>query len=365
MKKKILGIFVCMLLIGTVNVALADWEPGDGHKMHFPQLPDPNGWDVDFHDWWLGDDWMCSETGPVTDIHFWYSWVDDEVQDIPWISVEIYSNNPGPPSTPHELLWSRLFQDVDFIIAGPWIGDQGWYHPTSLVIEHDHQEYWQINIVDIVDPFEQEEGVIYWLVIQMPYYSFPSPAIGWKTSEDHWNDNAVFGNPGNWIPLWDPLSAVEPIDFAFVITGGDPPESDLDCDGDLGWNDVSIGDTVTGTFQVGNIGDPGSLLNWAVETTTLPAWGTNWTFTPASGTDLVAGGWTTVDVSVEAPMEKNKNFAGEIKVVNSDNSSDSCKINVILTTPRNKPFDMINFLFLRFLENHPYLFPVLRQMLGL
>ena len=39
MRKKIIGIFVCMLLIGATTVAIADWEEGDGHKMHFPQLP--------------------------------------------------------------------------------------------------------------------------------------------------------------------------------------------------------------------------------------------------------------------------------------------------------------------------------------
>ena len=229
MKKKIIGILVSMLLIGATGVAIADWEEGDGHKMHFPQLPDPNGWDVDFHDWWLGDDWKCSETGPVTDIHFWYSWAIDEVQDIPLISISIYSDDPGPPSKPYEQLWNRQFSADEFIIAGPWTGDQGWYHDPDQWLEHDHQQYYQINIVDISDPFEQEEGVIYWLVIQMPYYSFPYPAIGWKTSKDHGNDNAVVGVPGgDWYPLWDPLTSGEPMDFAFVITGGEPCNPGID-----------------------------------------------------------------------------------------------------------------------------------------
>jgi hypothetical protein len=224
MRQRIIGILVSMLLIGATGIAVADWEPGDGHKMHFPQLPDPNGWDVDFHDWWLGDDWKCSETGPITDIHFWYSWARDEVQDIPWISISIYSDDPGPPSKPYEELWSRQFLEGEFIIAGPWTGDQGWYHNPDQWWENDHQQYYQINIVDISNPFEQEEGVIYWLVIQMPYYSYPYPAIGWKTSEDHWNDNAVVGAPGgDWYPLWDPLTSGVPMDFAFVITGGEPP----------------------------------------------------------------------------------------------------------------------------------------------
>ena len=230
MKKKIIGILVSMLLIGATGVAIADWEEGDGHKMHFPQLPDPNGWDVDFHDWWLGDDWKCSETGPVTDIHFWYSWARDIVQDIPWISISIYSDDPGPPSKPYEQLWNRQFSEDEFIIAGPWTGDQGWYHDPNQWEEHDHQQYYQINIVDISDPFEQEEGVIYWLVIQMPYYSFPYPAVGWKTSKNHWNDNAVVGVPGgDWYPLWDPLTTPpEPMDFAFVITGGEPCNPSID-----------------------------------------------------------------------------------------------------------------------------------------
>jgi hypothetical protein len=71
MKRKIIGILICMLMIGTTTIAIADWEPSDGHKMHFPQMPDPVGWDVNFHDFYLADDWRCSETGPVTDIHFW------------------------------------------------------------------------------------------------------------------------------------------------------------------------------------------------------------------------------------------------------------------------------------------------------
>jgi hypothetical protein len=275
MKKKIIGILVSMLLIGATGVAIADWEEGDGHKMHFPQLPDPNGWDVDFHDWWLGDDWKCSETGPVTDIHFWYSWARDEVQDIPWISISIYSDDPGPPSKPYEQLWSRQFSADEFIIAGPWTGDQGWYHDPNEWLEHDHEQYYQINIVDINDPFEQEEGVIYWLVIQMPYYSFPYPAIGWKTSKDHWNDNAVVGVPGgDWYPLWDPLTSGEPMDFAFVITGGGPCDPCMDVekyvlDKDGNWVDadtetealdVKICKDVTFKIVIENCGD-GDLID--------------------------------------------------------------------------------------------------------
>jgi len=35
-----------IVLAGGTGPVRADWDPGDGHKMHFPQLPDPEGWDV-------------------------------------------------------------------------------------------------------------------------------------------------------------------------------------------------------------------------------------------------------------------------------------------------------------------------------
>jgi hypothetical protein len=222
MKTKIVGIFVCMLLIGATTVTIADWSVGDGHKMHYPQLPDPNGWDVDFHDWQLADDWRCSKSGPVEDIHFWISWYHDMNETIPWIKVSIYSNNPGPPSTPAELLWSKQFTEDEFIIAGPWDGDQGWLWPQGDYEEHNHQLYWQINIPKIDQPFEQTEGEIYWLVIGMPYYD-PPIAVGWKTSLDHFMDAAVWGAEPNWAPIYDPING-EQIDFAFVITGGEEPE---------------------------------------------------------------------------------------------------------------------------------------------
>ncbi len=64
--------------------------------MHYPQLPDPGGWDVVFSTW-LADDWQCTETGPVSDIHFWVSWKNDFPGAINRVSVKIYSNDPCGP----------------------------------------------------------------------------------------------------------------------------------------------------------------------------------------------------------------------------------------------------------------------------
>ena len=223
MNTRIVYVLVSMVLITSTTLVIADWGPGDGHKMHFPQLPDPNGWDVDFHDWWLGDDWLSNESGEVTDIHFWISFQGDVLMDLPYVDVGIWSNNPGPPSHPLDQLWTYQFMPDDFIIDGPWVGDQGWFWPNDVFNRPDHVEYWQINIPDIEQPFIQQEGTMYWLVIRMPFDTDPymPPGVGWKTSLDHFEDNAVFGAPSSWEPIWDPIT-FEPIDFAFVINGSSP-----------------------------------------------------------------------------------------------------------------------------------------------
>jgi len=225
MKIRMVSIGICiMLLLTSATIVLADWEPDDGHKMHFPQLPDPYGWDVDFHDWWLGDDWECSEDGPVEDIHFWISYQADMEIDLPYIDISIWSNIPDPPSQPGQMLWQRIFQPSEFIFNGPWDGVEGWYWPPEYYQQEDHFLYWQINIPNISDPFIQEAGTIYWLVINMPFFVNPyePPGVGWKTSKDHFMDAAVFGYTGTWTPIHDPLTG-DQIDFAFVITGETTP----------------------------------------------------------------------------------------------------------------------------------------------
>jgi len=138
--------------------------------------------------------------------------------------------------------------------------------------------------------------------------------------------------------------------------------ADILCDGLLNWENVAPGGTVEGSFTIGNDGYIYSELSWEVDD--KPTWGV-WTINPESGTGLTHGmGQITVQVSIIAPLNKNKEFTGKLKIINSDDPSDYCEIDVYLKTPRNKPFNM-NLLFLRFLENHPHMFPILRTLLGL
>jgi hypothetical protein len=232
---------VCVLLIGST--ALADWKVGDSYKMHFPQLPDPNGLDVNFEaPIMLADDWLCTETGPVGDIHFWVSHQGGVIPILNGLRVEIFSNIPAPAaggfSMPGDSLWSAggpvpLGDDFDFATAPGGTGDQGWLDPvTGQYIPNDHDSFFQINLTNIREPFIQQKGEIYWLGISID----TSHADGWKTADldsypepytgRHYEDDAVFRvGDGDWRELFYPTShprGGQSIDLAFVITVPEP-----------------------------------------------------------------------------------------------------------------------------------------------
>ena len=221
--RKLMLVSMCTAFL--VAAAVADWNPGDGHKMHFPQLPNPDGWDVEFFVDPIADDWQCSRSGPVDDIHFWTSWALDDIGQIGWLNVDIHKDIPDPdPSNPQtysmpgDVVWSRTFQASEFVVVSPYgIGDQGFYDPGGSWALHDHTQFQQINIIEIDDPFIQVFGDIYWLSISADWTGIQSP-VGWKTSLDHFQDIAVYWNDG-WFPLYDPsIANPTPLSLAFVIT---------------------------------------------------------------------------------------------------------------------------------------------------
>lgn len=214
----------------AAGVVRGDWTPGDSYKMHFPQLPDPQGWDIEFvtsqHE--VADDWLCTETGPVSDIHFWYSVAQDLPTRIDTVTAIIYkdvpANSPPEPvpfSHPGEELWRRTFDASQFKVSDQiGIGTQGFADPQQPNYigwgANDHHQFRQINIVDIQNPLVQQQGTIYWLGLYVDWTGTQSPA-GWKTSLEHFQDDAVYRTlQGSWAELISPAGVS--LDMAFVIT---------------------------------------------------------------------------------------------------------------------------------------------------
>jgi hypothetical protein len=222
MKKSLITILCATFLVGT---AYADWNEADGHKMHYPQLPDEDGWDIDMTNYILADDWTCSETGLVDDIHFWLSIEYGSTPGITAINVSIHNDDrTGEFSKPGTQLRTWSFNNFTMIPVDNEL-DQGWDDPQSNQVAPvcrypDHKDYWQVNITDIselvTDPFIQQEGTIYWLDLQI----VPSGdhLHGWKTTEGIWEDAAVYQTSGGG---WQQVLVCTDdhlTDFAFVIT---------------------------------------------------------------------------------------------------------------------------------------------------
>lgn len=157
----IAGVAVLVLISG----ARADWDSGDPHKMHWPQLPDPNGWDVNVQEYRLADDFLCTETGPITDVHFWVSWLDDAEGQIEEIHVSLHENIPagqnpqGPWSIPGDVICEFDVLPAQFTYR-QWHeeGDQGWLEPPTGGLENNHRKIYQVNITNIDEPdFYQEQ----------------------------------------------------------------------------------------------------------------------------------------------------------------------------------------------------------------
>lgn len=270
-KKIRTGIFVAAIFLFAIAAPVkADWDPGDSYKMHFPQLPDPNGTAVSNYNnsngepLLLADDWLCTETGPVTDIHIWGSWKEDSKGEIEFFNVSIWSDfpdNDGPGdnfSYPNELLWQHTFSKNEFTERYWSSGTQNFTcfesDPLGFVgveidipgVQHDT---WQYNLhINPATAFVQEEGTIYWLALS-PQVNSSGYQFGWKTSQDEWQDppvinlltNPVGITPGipcvvhdgmNWTPpaLWWNFTGFPELEpelgldsFAFVING--PPQA--------------------------------------------------------------------------------------------------------------------------------------------
>jgi hypothetical protein len=144
---------------------------------------------------------------------------------------------------------------------------------------------------------------------------------------------------------------------AFIFECNDPFIPDIYCEGDLSWTEITPGSTVTGSFTVENVGDATSNLDWEIEKPTN--WG-NWSFDPISGIDLTPeAGPVTVNVEVVAPTNKNKLFTEKIKIINKNDPSDFCEIDVNLRTQRNKG------IFFNIFEQIIQRFPLLKTIIGL
>ncbi|MCK4626692.1 MAG: hypothetical protein KAV00_15365 [Phycisphaerae bacterium] len=221
MRKAMLMLTVAFLAVGVMFTPVAaDWQPGDGHKMHDPQMPDEAGWDVNAtQPLVLADDWTCSDSGLIRDVHFWGSWKhgNEGVIDhfVIGFAEDIPADDPLNPtghSMPGVTIWEDEIWEFTAVPIDP-PSMEGWYDPyTGDIFPDDHDAYFQYNIfLDQLYPESeliwQDSGTVYWLFISaivQPDAMFSQ--WGWKSSLNHHLDDAVWAEwyDLQWKELYEP-----------------------------------------------------------------------------------------------------------------------------------------------------------------
>ncbi|MCD4796729.1 MAG: hypothetical protein K8R49_06115 [Candidatus Cloacimonetes bacterium] len=273
----------------------------DGLKMHYHQWPDTTsfGLDVCTMEWrMLADDFLCVESGPINSIHIWGSWKFDEMMpDNVIFELGIWSDNPNGPngwSEPDALLWERVFfpgdyieRLYDYVPDGEWWYD--FYGDPPLIFPGDYN-VWEYNFtIPDTSAFIQEEDNIYWLSVRTwiegPYFEF-----GWKSSPNHWNDDAVWlDEPAR--AFWQEL--IYPAGHPFNLSGEEHVSMDMafyiDCHPSNPVNFIisKVGTNITLQW------DPvlcASYYNVYSSTDPYAAFPTGWTLEP-TGTQITTTTW--------------------------------------------------------------------------
>jgi hypothetical protein len=172
------------------------------------------------------DDWICNGL-PITDIHWWGSYVNNDTMAITGFRINIYANDEGgdplsiADDTPGMLLesWFAPFAETNETYIGDSMATT--MHDPPNDYEHVYLYGW-----DLPQWYYQEEGTRYWLsiVAETPGVFGSAPMWGWDIGFEPAGvdtTNAVTGNvmadspvAEGYAPEWAHMS----YNMAFALT---------------------------------------------------------------------------------------------------------------------------------------------------
>lgn len=230
-----------LLSLFTVTSALAHWPNTNATK--WVQFPNTNasGYDVQMKQpVILASDFLCTNAGPITDIHIWASFLNDRLpSNNVAFTLSFWSDLPAGSlgtnySRPGNRLWVQTFttgqyelvQVVSNVFEQFWNPDP---NPPTGILGSD-TSIWQYNFYP-TNPFVQQGSTsaptVYWLSVNA-IGVIGTTNIGWKTSTNYWNDDSVFARVAgtnlttSWQPLTDPANTNISLDLAFALTMPQP-----------------------------------------------------------------------------------------------------------------------------------------------
>ena len=206
----------------------------DTNGVKYLQPPNlKNGVDVDARDirgGTLADDFPCTTPGPITDIHLWGSWLNDQVDNNAIFTLSIWSDVPalpttGTPSHPGAVLWTQTFTPNDYFMC-PYLSlpepfDDPNYTPPPALLPFGTSTNLYYLCFYPTNPFVQQgtaaNPTIYWLSVTETDPNAQGQYWGWKSSSSNFNDAAVFTMHPPSSPWISITQAGANLDFAFKL----------------------------------------------------------------------------------------------------------------------------------------------------
>jgi len=175
----------------------------------------------------VADDWFCNDHRPVTDIHWWGSYLDWREDNAPEVApigfhIGIWSDVPAgidqPFSHPQRLIWEFAVDRIaleekpvgcDFMPEREMMPETCFSYHLVLPVDH-----WFI---------QEGDSSTYWISIAAIYENPPEKHIwGWKTRRHYFNDDAIHIVEPKVIKLGVGYRLGEPLphgwDMAFLLT---------------------------------------------------------------------------------------------------------------------------------------------------
>jgi len=202
----------------------------------------------------MADDWLCIDNRPVTDFHWWGSFIGWTQPYLPPVlpkafHIGIWTDVPAGPGVPFSHPGTMIWQHV----CDNWVWNFAGYDLDPRLEPIKNEACFQFNqLLSQNDWFYQKpsgpEGTVYWLSIAAIYD--PAAQVqypwGWKTRPHFYNDDAVriqAVQNGIWPPvlgaMWGSGTPVEypqgtSWDLAFELTTNEKAYIDDPIPGDIG-----------------------------------------------------------------------------------------------------------------------------------
>jgi len=192
----------------------------------------------------LADDWTCDETGEISKVTLWVSFLNDMLPQggLAGVHLSVHADIPAdPPQEPRSKPGAPLAQwdlgPSEFALT-PHVGPVSGHFWDPLLGQHElgaDTQVWQLDcFVPQGQRFIQQEGAMYWLCASVDAGDGGATLCGWKTCPAApgaavWTDDQLPGPPpASWTAMQDPAWHQRPgaplgLSFAIEAVPTPPP----------------------------------------------------------------------------------------------------------------------------------------------